>query len=95
MDPESATRLLSDYGSLAGLVFVTIAFTFGFVQSRGHHDEIVELWKGRLEDAESRCKELASENAQLRQALLMSNTQANRATSTLAQVVEDRTRGVV
>lgn len=93
MDPASITQLLADYGALAGLVFVTMGFSFGFVQSRGHHDEIVGLWKGRLEDAESRCKELASENAQLRQALMLSNSQANRATGVLADVVGAPGRG--
>ena len=93
MDPEAATNLLSQAPFAAGLVFVSIAFGFGFVQTRGHHQEIVDLWKGRLEDAETRCKELASENAQLRQALMLSNSQATRATGALADVVGGPLRG--
>lgn len=85
MDPAAATQLLAQYGSIAGLVFVTIGFVFGFVLTRGHHQEIVALWQGRLTDSEERCKELASENAQLRQALVMSNSQANRATGLLVE----------
>jgi hypothetical protein len=87
MDPASAAQLLAQYGSIAGLVFVTMGFLFGFVLSKGHHEEIVSLWRGRLDDAESRCKDLASENAQLRQAMMLSNSQANRATGALAHVV--------
>ena len=93
MDPEAATQLITQAPFAAGLVFVTAGFVFGFVQTRGHHQEIVDLWKGRLEDAEERCKELASENAQLRQALMLSNTQANRATASLADVVGNSPRG--
>jgi hypothetical protein len=87
LDPASAAQLLAQYGAIAGLVFVTMGFVFGFVLSKGHHEEIVNLWKGRLSDSEDRCREIASENAQLRQALMLSNSQANRATGALASVV--------
>lgn len=87
MDPASSIELLTRYGSVAALVFVTIGFVYGFVLTRGHHQEIVDLWKGRLEDSEERCKELARENSELRQALVLSNSQASRATGALAHVV--------
>lgn len=74
-------------------MFVTIGFVYGFVLTRGHHEEIVELWKSRLEDSDERCKDLARENSELRQALMLTNSQATRATGVLAQVVErDRPR---
>ena len=87
MDPASATQLLAQYGAIAGLVFVSAAFVFGFVVSKGHHNEIVELWRGRLTDSETRCKEMARENSELRQALVLTGHQASRATGALATVV--------
>lgn len=88
MDPTASVELLARYGAIAGLVFVTVGFVWGFVLTRGHHDEIVELWRQRLSDADERCKELARENSELRQALVISNTQASRATGALATVVD-------
>ena len=73
---------------MAALVFVTVGFVYGFVLTKGHHEEIVDLWKGRLSDADDRCKELARENSELRQALMLSNSQVTRATNTLARVVD-------
>jgi hypothetical protein len=87
MDPAGAIELLARYGSTAALVFVTLGFVGGYVLTKGHHTEIVELWKGRLEDSEERIKELARENAELRQALVLSNSQASRAVGAFAQVV--------
>lgn len=87
MDFNTTTQLLAQYGSTAALVFVTGAFVFGYVVTRGHHLEIVDLWKGRLSDSEGRCKELARENAELRQALVLAGHQASRATGALAHVV--------
>jgi cell shape-determining protein MreC len=93
VDPASSIELLARYGSVAGLVFVTIGFVYGFVLTRGHHEEIVELWKSRLNDSDERCQDLARENSELRQALMLTNSQATRATGVLAQVVErDRPR---
>ena len=91
MDPGSAIELLTRYGSVAALVFVTLGFVGGYVLTRGHHTEIVELWKGRLADAEERYKDLARENSELRQALVLSSSQATRATGALATVVGGRT----
>lgn len=90
MDPGAAIELLARFGALAGLVFVTVGFVWGFVLTRGHHDEIVELWRSRLTDTENHCKELSRENQELRQALVITNSQASRATGALAHVVGDR-----
>jgi hypothetical protein len=87
VDPFAALEALAKYGSLAALVFVVVGFVGGYVLTRGHHSEIVDLWKGRLADAEDRCRDLARENSELRQALMLSNSQASRATGALAQVV--------
>ena len=87
MDPGSIVQLLAQYGSTAALVFVVGGFVYGVVLTRGHHTEIVDLWKQRLADAEERCKELSRENAELRQALVITNSQASRATGVLARVV--------
>lgn len=87
MDPTAAIPFLAQYGSTAALVFVVVGFVYGIVLTRGHHTEIVDLWKQRLEDAENRCKELSRENAELRQALVITNSQASRATGVLARVV--------
>lgn len=87
MDPASAIQALAQYGASAALVFVVGGFVYGVVLTRGHHQEIVDLWKQRLTDAEDRCKELSRENAELRQALVLTNTQASRATGALARVV--------
>jgi hypothetical protein len=77
MDPGGVIELLARYGSTAALVFVTLGFVGGYVLTKGHHTEIVELWRGRLSDAEERCKELARENAELRQALVITNSLAH------------------
>ena len=87
MDPVLAAETLARYGAIAGLVFVTIGFVWGFVLTRGHHEEIVELWRSRLQDSEGRCAELARENSELRQALVLTGSQASRATGALAHVV--------
>ena len=87
MDPVGAAEVLARYGAIGGLVFVTAGFVWGLVLTRGHHEEIVELWKSRLADTEERCKELSRENAELRQALVLTNSQASRATGALARVV--------
>lgn len=89
MDPAITIELLARYGSTAALVFVTGGFLFGLVMSKGHHQEIVDLWKGRLADSEDRCKELARENSELRQALVLTNSQASRAVGVAARVVGD------
>jgi hypothetical protein len=88
MDPATTVELLTRYGSTAGLVLVTLGFMRGYVIPRSHLSEIVDLWKGRLSDAEDRCTTLARENSELRQALMLTNSQANRATGALASVVD-------
>jgi len=93
VEPATTTiELLARYGSTAALVLVTLGFIGGYVITRGHHLEIVELWKGRLSDSEGRCTDLARENSELRQALVLSNSQASRATGALAAVVETTDR---
>lgn len=90
MDLGPIIELLVRYGASAALVFVVAGFVWGIVLTRGHHTEIVELWRLRLADAEERCKELSRENSELRQALVITNSQASRATGVLAQVVGER-----
>jgi len=87
VDPTLVIEQLVRYGSTAALVFVVAGFVWGVVLTKGHHTEIVELWRQRLTDAEDRYKELSRENQDLRQALVLSNSQATRATGALAQVV--------
>lgn len=87
MDLGPIIELLVRYGSTAALVFVVAGFVWGVVLTRGHHVEIVDLWRMRLEDAEERCKDISRENAELRQALVLTNAQASRAAGALAHVV--------
>jgi hypothetical protein len=87
--PEAfqALAALSQYGWMAITVFVVLGFVWGIVLTRGHHLEIVNLWKERLQDSQNRCNELAKENSELRQFLVISNAQATRATSVAASVI--------
>jgi hypothetical protein len=91
-DLLSAITALNQYGWAAITVFVVFGFISGIVLTRGHHKEVVDALRERIAQYETVDRELRSENAQLRQALSITQNQATRATAVTASVVE-QTRG--
>jgi hypothetical protein len=90
MDPSAAIELITRYGSAAALVFVVVGFLGGYIVTRNAHTEVVDLWRQRLSDSEDRCTQISRENTELRQALVLSNSQATRLASVTERVVQER-----
>jgi cell shape-determining protein MreC len=91
-DLLTAITTLNQYGWLAVTAFVVTGFLTGIVLTRGHHKEVIENFKARIEEFESQNRELRAENQMLRQALTLTQAQANHATTLTASMVE-QTRG--
>lgn len=91
-DLVTAITTLNTYGWLGVTVFVVAGFLSGIVLTRGHHKEVIEGFRSRISEYEDQLREVRSENQQLRQALAITQAQANRATAVTATVVE-QTRG--
>jgi hypothetical protein len=92
VDLLSAISALTQTGGTAALVFVVYGFISGIVLTRGHHREVMDSFRERIDEYEVQNRELRSENQQLRQALAITQAQATRATAVTASVV-DQSRG--
>jgi cell shape-determining protein MreC len=88
----TAISTLNQFGWLAITVFVVFGFISGIVLTRGHHKEVIEGFKERINEYDQLTRELRAENQQLRQALMITQGQATRATAVTASVV-DQVRG--
>lgn len=86
-DLFTAITTLNQFGWLAVTVFVVFGFISGIVLTRGHHAEVIEGFKARIGEYEGLTRELRSENQQLRQALTLTQSQANHATDITAKFV--------
>jgi regulator of replication initiation timing len=84
---------LNQYGWLAIATFVTAAFVTGTILTRGHHREVIEGFKARIDEFEAQNRELRAENQMLRQALTLTQAQANHATTITASMVEQARGG--
>jgi hypothetical protein len=91
-DLLTAITTLNTFGWSAITVFLTAGFISGTVLTRGHHKEVIEGFKARIDEFEAQNRELRAENQMLRQALTLTQAQANHATTLTASMVE-QTRG--
>jgi hypothetical protein len=91
-DLLTAITTLNTFGWSAICVFLVAGFLSGAVLTRGHHKEVIEGFKTRIGEFESQNRELRAENQMLRQALTLTQAQANHATTITASMIE-QTRG--
>lgn len=93
-DLVTAITTLNTFGWSAICVFLVAGFLSGAVLTRGHHKEVIEGFRSRIQEYEDQLREVRSENQQLRQALAIVQAQATRATAVTATVVEQNRGGM-